>query len=494
MIRKLRQSLYLKLFLSFLATCILFFLALAVFWSNYFSDLFYKDKKQLLVDRSSDLMQVAKSYQEGSFYSRELRISMRLISRSFNGQIWIMNQTGAIIYSTDPATEGQTLPKALQSAFSKALSNNRDFFVEHLPVGGPGRPDGPGGPAPERRSSFLIYYMPLQLNGEPTVAFFYTPVEDITDVVNAVRWNIWVPLIFSLIAVGLILYIISRKLARPLQEMNRASLAVAERNFAIRVPEGSDDEIGQVAKSFNIMIEEMERWEDSRQEFLANVSHELRSPLTALRGMIMAMKDNVIPPDKHARYLDICDMEVQRLGRLVDELLDLARIQNGEDVYRFEPVQVVRKTREVLELIAPTVKAKGLVLEVREPEAEEERRALVRLDPDRYAQILNNLLHNAIKFTPEGKRITVQMRVWAGEFEVSVADTGKGMTEEELKRIWERFYKADPSRAGKDGGGTGLGLTIAKHLVNGMDGHIAVNSALGAGTVFTLRFPLAGHS
>lgn len=490
MIRKLRQSLYLKLFFSFLATCILFFLALAVFWSNYFSELFYKDKKQLLVDRSADLMQVAKSYQDGSFYSRELRISMRLISRSFNGQIWIMDQMGTIIYSTDPSGEGQTLPKSLQSAFSKALSNNRDFFVEHLPVGPPGRPDGPNGPT-QRKSSFLIYYMPLQLNGQSTVAFFHTPVEDITDVVNAVRWNIWVPLIFSLIAVGLILYIISRKLARPLQEMNRASLAVAERNFNIRIPEGSDDEIGQVAKSFNIMIEEMERWEDSRQDFLANVSHELRSPLTALRGMIMAMKDNVIPPDKHARYLDICDMEVQRLGRLVDELLDLARIQNGTDIYRFEPVPVVKKTREVLELIAPTIKAKGLVLEVKEPESEEERQALVRLDPDRYAQILNNLLHNAIKFTPEGKRITVSMHAANGRFEVSVADTGKGMTEEEVKRIWERFYKADPSRAGKDGGGTGLGLTIAKHLVSGMDGQIGVASVPGEGTVFTLHFPLA---
>lgn len=487
MIRKLRQSLYLKLFLSFLATCILFFLALAVFWSNYFSDLFYRDKKQLLVDRSADLMQVAKSYQEGNFSSRELRISMRLISRSFNGQIWIIDPAGTILYSTDPVSEGQSLPKELQSAFSKALSNNRDFFVEHLPGGFPARPDNPGGMRP---GSFLIYYMPLQVNGQSTVAFFHTPVEDITDVVNAVRWNIWVPLIFSLIAVGLILYIISRKLARPLQEMNRASLAVAERNFSVRVPEGSDDEIGQVARSFNIMIEEMERWEDSRQEFLANVSHELRSPLSALRGMIIAMKDNVIPPERHPRYLEICEMEVQRLGRLVDELLDLARIQNGPDIYHFEPVPVMKKTREVLELIAPTVKAKGLLFELWELEEEQLREALVRLDPDRYAQILNNLLHNAIKFTPEGKRITVRAGVREGRFELSVSDTGRGMTEEEIKRIWERFYKADPSRSGKEGGGTGLGLTIVKHLVSGMDGQIGVKSTPGEGTVFTVRFPL----
>lgn len=487
MIKQLRQSLYLKLFLSFLATCILFFLALAVFWSNYFSDLFYKDKKQLLKDRSADLIQVVKSVQEGNLSSRELRFSMRLISRSFNGQIWIMDTKGKVIFSTDMGAEGQSIPKQLEKTFDKALSNNSDFFIEHVPSPGSGRPE-----AASRQDSFLIYYMPLQLNDQAAVAFFTTPVEDITDVVTAVRWNIWVPLLFCLLAVATILYILSRKLAGPLREMNRASRALAERNFSIRVPEGSEDEVGQLARSFNVMIGELERWEDSRQEFLANVSHELRSPLSALRGMIVAMKDDVIPEERRPHYLEICDMEVQRLGRLVDELLDLARIQNGPDAYRYELLNVMKKTREVMDLMAPAIRAKGLIFEVWiRDEVLVNEQVLVRLDSDRYAQILNNLLHNAMKFTPEGNRISVRTGISGDDFEISITDTGKGMTEEETKRIWERFYKADPSRSGKDGGGTGLGLTIVKHLVNGMNGHISVKSEPGAGATFTLRFPLA---
>lgn len=485
MLTKLRQSLYLKIFISFLATCVLFFLGLALFWSHYFSDLFYKDKKQLLVDRSSDLVQVARSVQEGSLSSRELRISMRLISRSFNGHIWIMDNQGKVLYSTDPAMEGQPIPKSLENILHKALSGS-DFVVDHVTGSSSSQLPNP----PVRPGSFLIYYMPLQLNGQSAAVFFRTPVEDITDVIAAVRMNIWVPLFFSMIAVGSCLYIISRKLAGPLREMNRASLALAERNFSIRVPEGRDDEVGQLAKSFNFMIGELERWEDSRQEFLANVSHELRTPLSALRGMIIAMKDDVVPADRRPHYLELCDLEVQRMGRLVNELLDLARIQNGSDVYRFSLVDPVEKSRETIDLLAPAIEARGIRLEVWIPD-EPGNRVRVRLDSDRYAQILTNLLHNAMKFTAGGSRISIYMRCSADAFEMDIADSGIGMNEEEMKRIWDRFYKADPSRTGMDGGGTGLGLTIVKHLVNGMNGSISVKSKPGEGTTFSLRFPVA---
>lgn len=481
MLKKLRQSLYLKLFLSFLATCVLFFLGLAIFWSHYFSDLFYKDKKQLLVDRSVDLVQLAKSVQDGSLSSRELRISMRLISRSFNGQIWIMDKQGAILYSTQPEMENKPIPAELKELLEKGLRGGSDFAIKHFEAFHPSRND-----------NFLIYYIPLQLPEQQAVVFFHTPVEDITDVITAVRWNIWVPLLFSMVAVGMILFILSRRLAGPLRDMNQASLALAERqDFSIRVPEGKDDEIGNLAKSFNFMIGELERWEDSRQEFLANVSHELRSPLTALRGMIVAMKDEVIPIERRSHYLRLCDQEVQRLGRLVDELLDLARIQNGTDVYRFSKVDVVERSKEVIELLAPLIEAKGLKLEVWIPDTNQGlTRPMVKLDTDRYAQILNNLLHNAMKFTPEGNSIFVYMGSSHQEFMIEVRDTGRGMTEEETKRVWDRFYKADPSRTGMEGGGTGLGLTIVKHLVNGMNGHITVRSEPGAGTTFTVKFPL----
>lgn len=239
------------------------------------------------------------------------------------------------------------------------------------------------------------------------------------------------------------------------------------------------------------MVEQLQQWEDTRQEFLANVSHELRSPLTTLRGLILAMNDKVIPDHKLPHYLKICDQEVQRLQRLVSELLDLAKIQNSSASFHIRPVDVVRLTKQTVDVLAPSMLEKGVRLEVWLPEDEDgrEEKLVARLDPDRYAQIVNNLLYNAMQFTPAGQRITVRVGMAADAVTLQVADEGIGMTPEELSRIWDRFYKADPSR-GHGTEGTGLGLTIVRHLVLGMSGTIAVDSRVGEGTSFTIRFPL----
>lgn len=477
--RTMRMSLYLRLFLSFLAVCVLFFLALALFWNYYFSDLFYKDKREMLEDRASDLRQVQTNVQDGNFSSRELRFTLRLLSRTFNGHVWLADEKGTVQFSDIPDLEGKPIVKALEDKLAKTKAGSSGFLTFHS-----------DSPDIRQRGSFLVHYLPLTLNGQNGAAFLLTPVDDITEAISAVRANIWVPLFFSLAAVGVILFTISRRLAGPLREMNRAALALAEGDFTIRVPESHRDEVGQLGHSFNRMVNQLQQWEDSRQDFLANVSHELRSPLTTLRGLILAMNDEVIPIGQQPHYLRICDTEVQRLQRLVNELLDLARIQNGKDAYRITRLNAVEAAKETIDLLAPMISAKGIRLEVWVPD-ERIHEPAVLLDQDRYAQILHNLLNNAVKFTPEGGTVTIRMGVEGGSFSLRIRDTGIGMSEEETARIWDRFYKADPSRTGEEGHGTGLGLTIVKHLVLGMNGTITVHSAEGAGTEFIIRFPLA---
>jgi signal transduction histidine kinase len=477
--RTMQMSLYLKLFLSFLAVCVLFFFALALFWNYYFSDLFYKDKREMLQKRADDLRQVQTNVQDGNFSSRELRITLRLLSRTFNGHVWISDSKATIVYSDMPELEGKPIGKALEGKLANAKAGGSGFLTFHVES-----------TDVRQNGNFLIHYIPLNLNGQSGAAFLLTPIDDITEAISAVRSNIWVPLFFCLAAVGAILFIISRRLAGPLRVMNQAALALAEGDFTIRVPEGGRDEVGQLGHSFNRMVDQLQQWEDSRQDFLANVSHELRSPLTTLRGMILAMNDGVIPIEKQPHYLGICDTEVQRLQRLVNELLDLARIQNGKDAYRISRVNAVDAARETIDLLAPMIEQKGIRLKVWLPD-ESFRPPVVLLDTDRYAQILHNLLNNAVKFTPAGGLITVRMGIRDGTFMLQIRDTGIGMSQEETARIWDRFYKADPSRTGVDGHGTGLGLTIVKHLVLGMGGTINVQSQEGNGTEFTLQFPLA---
>ncbi|AFH62163.1 sensor histidine kinase [Paenibacillus caseinilyticus] len=551
------RSLYIQIFLSFLATCILFFGGLALFWNSYFTDFFYKDKKELLRSRSAEVVKLLPSYEEGSVSNREMRFGTRIIARGFNGMIWLVDAKGTVL-SGSSEREGSTLPEELKGLFADGLNGGSGFYAatlkgEPFPVGGgsvvppfgqggggggggsggsrsgsppennaaagtgtdPGRQEAgrsgaapaettaaapgaaPGNPVPlpdrlglvgPADESLLVYYTPAELHGEPIVILMLMPALEVSEALSAVRLNILVPLLFSMIAVGAILFILSRKLAGPLQRMSRAALEVADGDFTTRVPVTSRDEVGELAGSFNFMVDQLQQWEDTRQEFLAHVSHELRSPLTSLRGLIVAMNDGIIPPDKVSHYLRICDGEVQRLQRLVNDLLDLARIQNGTDVFRLRPVKVLEHVRQTLELVRPDAEEKGLALVMSAP-SRSAAELWCELDPDRFSQVLLNLIYNAIRFTPEGGTITVELQAEEGEAAVYVRDTGIGMSEEELSRIWDRFYKADASRTG-GAEGTGLGLTIVKHLVGGMNGLITAESVPGEGTAFRVAFNL----
>jgi signal transduction histidine kinase len=476
--RKLwRRSLYLKIFLSFLATCILFFLGLAVFWNYWFSDLFYKEKRVLLQTRMEEVKQIVRNYEEGAISNREIHFGLRIIARSYNGHAWIVNAKGVTLVTTDGMQEGKKIPPAMEGDLANALRNNSGYSISHFEI-----------PTIKQQMNLLSYYAPIELNGQKIIIFLHTPVDDIKDVITSVRINIGLPLLFSLLAVGVILYTLSRKLTGHLQLMNKAALSLGEGDFLARVPVSSDDEIGQLAQSFNFMAQQLKQWEDTRQEFLTNISHELRSPLTTLRGLIVGMNDKVIPLEDQPRYLEICDQEVQRLQRLVNELLDLARIQNRMDVYHLSPINIMEKSKEVIDLIAPVIEDHGLRLEVWIP-FDESVPAMVELDADRYAQILHNLIYNAIQFTPSGNKIKITLRTESKRFSVLIRDEGIGMSEEEISRIWDRFYKADPSR-GNTSEGTGLGLTIVRHLVLGMNGTISVKSVIGQGSEFTVSFPL----
>jgi len=470
------RSLYLKLFLSFLATCVLFFAGLFLFWNYYFTDLFYKDKKELLDKRYVEVTRLLSSVQDGSITTRELKYTIRILGRSFNGQVWLVDDKGGILNGSSD-NEGKLLPKAMDPVFIDGLHGRSGYALVKMNA-----PDG-------RVLNLYTYHAPFQFDGQPIVVILHFPAGDISEAISAVRVNILLPLLFSLLAVGAILYILSRKLAGPLQQMNRAALELAGGDFTTRVPITSHDEVGQLAASFNFMVEQLEEWEDTRQEFLTNVSHELRSPLTTLRGFIVAMNDKIIPPEKYSHYLSICDQEVQRLQRLVTDLLDLATIQNGTDVFRMRPVAVDEKLEQVLEVLKAPIAQKGLNLQVIMP-SPENRPVQCYLDPDRLAQIVQNLVYNALKFTPEGGTITVALQSSEAEAALYIRDTGSGMTDNELERIWDRFYKADEARTYQSGVsmGTGLGLTIVKHLVSGMKGTIDVQSRVGEGTEFRVAF------
>jgi signal transduction histidine kinase len=227
------------------------------------------------------------------------------------------------------------------------------------------------------------------------------------------------------------------------------------------------------------MVAALQNLEEMRRGFIANVSHELRTPMTSISGFIEGILDGTIPPEKQKDYLEIVKEEVMRLNRLVNELLDLARMEARE-------IHIVTKDFNINELIRRCIiKLESLIMEKNlEIVANfEEEDVFVRADIDAIERVILNLIHNAVKFTPETGIICLSTSIQKDNVLISVADNGIGMEKEELDMIWDRFYKSDKSRS-RDKLGTGLGLAIVKNLINEHGQDIWAESEAGRGTTF----------
>lgn len=273
--------------------------------------------------------------------------------------------------------------------------------------------------------------------------------------------------------------VVTRGVARPLRGMAEASEAVVSAGTAeLPVPVTGPPELKRVAAAFNRMAAESARARASEQAFLLSVSHELKTPLTAIRGYTEALEDGALPSEEAAATIAL---EAARLQRLVQDLLDLARYQRSEFAVRDETVDLSEVAGEVANRYESVARDYGLALEVAAPQP-----APVKGDRDRVVQVVGNLVENALRCTPRGGKVTVS----AAGSELRVSDTGVGLAQDDLPRAFERFYLHQRWSSDRKVG-TGLGLAIVKELVEKMGGDVGVESTPGEGTTFTVRFPAA---
>jgi two-component system, OmpR family, phosphate regulon sensor histidine kinase PhoR len=231
----------------------------------------------------------------------------------------------------------------------------------------------------------------------------------------------------------------------------------------------------------------LRKLERLRQEFVANVSHELKTPLTAIKGYVETLLDGALDDKKHNReFLKIIEEHSRHLSLLIDDVLDLSAIEAKRVDFRFEPVSLVEVTARLIKGLAPMAKAKNVKIDNKLSE----KLPKVRADRDKLAQILMNLMDNAIKFNKTGGRVDISARADNGSIAISVMDTGKGIAAEDLPRVFERFYRADKAHS-HDIAGTGLGLAIVKHLVEAHQGTVTAESRPDEGSVFTFTLPRA---
>jgi histidine kinase len=313
-----------------------------------------------------------------------------------------------------------------------------------------------------------------------------TREDTITAFQNALFWAALLAVAAAAVtAIGSAMFI-SRRITIPLQHLVESSAVLVAGDYSVRVPARETDEIGQLARTFNRLAETLELSEQRRTQLLGEVAHELRNPLALIQGYTEGLLDGVLEPSPELWAL--LDRETGRLRRLVDDLHDLSRAEAGQVRLYLQPVDLRALIEEMLARFEAQLGAARL--KARVDIAENLPDALI--DPDRTAQVLTNVLGNAVRYTPPGGAVTVTAEADPpGMLTVCVTDTGIGIAPEQLTQIFERFYRADPSRA-RTLGGSGIGLTIARALVEQQGGTIRASSpGAGKGTAIEILLPRA---
>lgn len=301
------------------------------------------------------------------------------------------------------------------------------------------------------------------------------------DYSDLVRYAVFAGIV-SLLVGTLLAWLIAQRQSRPLKEINEAVTAFAGGDFERRVVVKGNDEMARLATSFNKMAEEISNLDQSRKSFVANVSHELRSPMTCIQGYVQGMIDGTIGDEERPKYLNTVLSETQRLTKLVGELLDLSRFESGK-------IPLNKTVFDIDELILSTlfkyeqkIENKGISVEI----TFKEQPCYVEADSARITQVITNLIDNAVKFTPENGHITVWTHAVNAQAYVTVKNEGVGIPSEDLPFIFDRFYKVD--KAHTSGMGTGLGLSIVKKIIEQHGQTITVASSGNTTSfVFTLE-------
>lgn len=332
------------------------------------------------------------------------------------------------------------------------------------------------------KSDYMYYIFPVYEQEEYTGAILAASSSygETDAVVANLNKTIVTAALWIMLATIIIIYFVTNGFISPIREMSLAAKAFANGQFDVRVRVRGNDEIGELANAFNNMASSMQTMEDMRRSFLANVSHDLRTPMTTISGFIDGILDGAIPPEKHEYYLGVISSEVRRLSRLVSQLLDISRLEAGERKFTPAIYDICEQAREIVISNVQRLEEKNLDVRL---ECDDDNMN-VFADKDAIHQIFYNICDNAVKFSREGGIYEIGIHKKDDKIHVSVYNEGQGISAEDLPNVFERFYKSDKSR-GMDKKGVGLGMYIARTIVEAQNEKIWVESEEGKWCRFT---------
>ncbi len=464
----MKRTLYPKLLLGYAAFGILGFLTIAIFTSRLTLNYIERDTASDLY-RESNLLAAnyAANYYRGTMTLEDVTSHFVAVATYLDAEIRVVSLDGKVLITSGSDTSSNTIEDFDITAFGTSYYQTGTFFNTF----------------PEET---LSVFSPITINYKVRgYVLIHKPVRDLIALkdgfINIAYMTLAVIFLCAFVLIGLFtctVYI-------PIRKITRAAREYSEGNFDTHINIQTNDEIGYLAASLNYMAAELSTLEDDQRKFIANVSHDFRSPLTSIKGYVEAIMDGTIPHEMQDKYLNIILLETERLNKLTQSMLELNKYGARGTMLDISSFDINNTIKLVVQSFEGICQEKKISFEL----ILTGHTSYVYADMSKIQQVLYNLIDNAIKFSHPDSTITIETTEKNEKVFISVKDTGIGIPKDSMKKIWERFYKTDLSR-GKDKRGTGLGLAIVREIISVHNENINVISTEGVGTEFIFTLPL----
>ena len=412
----------------------------------------------------------------------ELKQVMQENAQAMDGRLLLIDQDGKVQYDTLREMSGHRLQ--LKEVVMVLTGTTEQAYGTHSQ--GEAAADRMGGEEFPGQLAYSVHAMDGE-DGQIGALLFISRIQPLMDSLSSVQWQLIS--IFALIAVaalGLAL-VLSQVLTKPITDLSRTMRKMGKGDLSVRAPVRGSGELRELAENYNTMASQLERLDKTRNQFVSNASHELKTPLATMKIMLeTVIYQPDMPPELRNEFMQDMNHEIDRLTGIVTDLLTLTRMDSEQGVMKQETVDMSTLTEEVVHLLTPAAEKRGQRLESHIAPGMQ-----LMGDRTRLNQILYNLTDNAIKYSPDGGRISVALQQEEDGLVWRVRDNGVGIPAEDQEHIFERFYRVDKARS-RETGGTGLGLSIVKQLVMMHGGEITVHSEPNHGSEFRVVFPQGG--
>ena len=476
----IKRSITTKLTRGFVLIIIISTLFIGIIAINIFKNNIFVMKEKNITQHALKLERVLEPYIENDMKSKEYKDILKGVSSFDNTKVWIVNLKGEIrtiyenednILSKSPGLQ-DVYSGIIRSAFKgnlKSMQGYNDYYDENM----------------------MSVAVPIIKSDKSIIGVIivHSSTIDLSNSMNEFFIYLIAAVIGEVIIAGLLGFYFSKNITKPIKIINEAARQMTEGNFKVKTNIYLNDEIGELSTSFDILSSRLEynigqqkKLEQMRKDFVANVSHEFRTPLTIIRGNIEGLYDEVIPAGEvRGNYFTLIK-ETKRLEAMVADLLSLSKLESGKVVLNFKNIDIKALLRDITRVLKPITKAKNIELEL----IDEGNLPPVWSDYDKLKQLLIIFIDNAIKFSPINSKIHLIIN-FLGTVSITIIDHGIGISKEDIPFIGERFYKADKARE-YSGTGTGLGISIAKHLIKILNCKMEIESQINVGTKIKIKF------